>query len=85
MKKLTEDAYTVYNLLIDYTERVDKLIEKLQKEQERIFIKINKLNEDTQTVTDTDSDSELNNLRGESISVVDHLDELTGTVTGGKS
>ena len=44
MKKLNEEAYKTYELLVEYSERVDKLIEKLQKEQEKIFDKINKLN-----------------------------------------
>jgi cell division protein FtsB len=53
MKKVNEAAYKTYELLLEYTEKVDKLIEKLQKEQDKIFDEINKLNYVQETDTTT--------------------------------
>jgi len=48
-----DDADRIYEMLLQYTERVDKLIEKLQAERDKVFIKIhNKIGkEKSRTIT----------------------------------
>ena len=48
-----DEADRIYGMLLQYTERVDKLIEKLQAERDKVFIKIhNKIGkEKSRTIT----------------------------------
>jgi len=48
-----DEADRIYEMLLQYTERVDKLIEKLQAERDKVFIKIhNKIGkEKSRTIT----------------------------------
>jgi len=45
MKKYPEDAVSVYKTFVEHSKRIEKIILLFQKEQERVYKKINELME----------------------------------------